>query len=424
MVSNVEVDIENFFGLQNPGLLQECEAVYQRELERERKAKEKLVKARADGKEAEPAIARVPPDQSHGTTETSGPIVLGEPVPGQSILPPVTPLRPPPITALSNGTSPEDANQQKTQNGSTGPSRPDEDTQMTDSQDLNVNTQIDFQFQTPNRVDTQGTQTQKSQASARTFIGPYSHANDYHNSASTTTSGQKTSNRSSDIKSNTQSSNGAALAGLPDFTEMLPQPGGSQIPDTQGTPHSLQYQFSLSPEHETDLDYKTEVHYVSSQPSNSDPSQSSQQQHTMPAPVAPRHTSNLGAILNDEEPKPQLLLDETQLVAFHQMLVASTSGCSLEQLEQINASLMDAIWQHRADYNRNVVLHKVQDAFNEIIADIQVMQEIMQVSMTRTQDTPEPETQYNGAQAQVRYGVPMATQGADDAYFAHTQAGR
>ena len=116
----------------------------------------------------------------------------------------------------------------------------------------------------------------------------------------------------------------------------------------------------------------------------------------------PRHTSNLGAILNDDEPKPQLLLDEAQLIAFHQSLVTATSGCSLEQLEQINAALMDAIWKHRTDYNRNVVLHKVQDAFNTIIEDISTMQQILKLS----QETPEPETetQYTSAQAPRRPG--------------------
>jgi hypothetical protein len=104
----------------------------------------------------------------------------------------------------------------------------------------------------------------------------------------------------------------------------------------------------------------------------------------------PRHTSNLGAILNDEEPKPKLLLDENSLLEFHEKLVRSTSGCSLEQLEQINAALMDAIWRNRADYNRNVVLHEVSSAFNVIIDDIAVMQQILKSS----QETPEPETQY------------------------------
>lgn len=401
MVTNVEVDIENFFGgTSNPGLLQEAEAVYQREKERERKATEKQQKAIAEGKDGGPEIAPVPPENSLGTTETSGPIILGEPVPGHRALPPVTPLRAPPVGALSNGTSGEDHSHP---NGSTVPSRQDDDTHMTDSQDLNANTQNDFQFQTPSRIDTQATQTQKSQASGRTFMMPNSHPNEYHNSASTTTSGQKTSNRSSDVKSNTQSSNNTAPAGLPDFQDMVPQAGGSQLPDTQGTPpfffkrpalpSRLLSHFAAA----TNRTPNTEIHYVSSQPSNSDPSQSSQQHNAMAAPAPPRHASNLGAILNDEELKPQLLIDEGQLESLHENLVKQTSGCSLEQLEQINAALMDAIWKNRADYNRNKVIHKVQDAFNNIIVDIQAMQQILKWSQDDSDQAYED--RYPGLQA-------------------------
>ncbi|KAK1909370.1 hypothetical protein P3342_011449 [Pyrenophora teres f. teres] len=353
MITNVEVDLDNFFMHQNPGLLQECEAVYQRELERERKAREKREKAIAANKEF-PDVARVPPEQSIGTTETSGPITLGEPVPGRLPMPPVTPLRALHERGLSNGTVGEGA--QLITNGSAVPSN--DETHMTDSQDLNVNTQHDFQFQTPSRIDTQGTQTQKSQVLGRTFMAPNSHPNDYNNSASTTTSGQKTSNRSSENKFGTQSSNGGVLPGIPNFSEMMPQPSGSQLPDTQ------------------------EVHYISSQPSNSQPSQLSQlSQHvtSMPAPAPPHH-SNLNQILNDEEPKPQLIIDDGLVTDLHEKLVQSTSGCSLEQLEQINAALMDAIWKHRADYNRNVVLKEVTEAFNAIIKDIQTMQEILKSS--------------------------------------------
>ena len=234
MAANVEVDMETI-GQQNAGLVPECEAVYARELERERKAKEKRIKALADGKDVSTEIARVPPEQSHGateTTETSGPIILGEPIPGRIAMPPVTPLRPVTAPLLSNGTSGEEGAQL---NGSTVPSRTEEDTHMTDSQDLTATTQNEFQFQTPNRVDTQGTQIQRSQMMGRTFMEPNSHPNDYHNSASTTTSGNKTSNRSSDNKFGTQSSNGAAPSGIPNFRDMMPDASGSQLPDTQGS---------------------------------------------------------------------------------------------------------------------------------------------------------------------------------------------
>ncbi|KAL5117649.1 TAT-binding protein-like protein 7, AAA ATPase [Pleosporales sp. CAS-2024a] len=415
MVTNVEVDIENFFGVQNPGLLQECEALYEREVKRERKAKEKLEKARAEGQKIQDDIARVPPQNSLGSTETSGPIILGEPVPGNTAVPPAMLLRPPSNSALlSNGTSGQDGAPHSHQNGSTVPSRHDDDTLMSDSKDLNANTQHDFQFQTPSRIDTQPTQTQRLQASGRTLMTPNSHPNDYHNSASTTTSGQKTSNRSSGVKSNTQSSNGAAVTSLLNFQSMVPPVGGSQLPDTQGSPKLFHQRFALSPrlspesEQQADEAPNTEVHYVSSQ---LNPSQLSQPQNVM---APPRHTSNLGAILNDDEPKPQLLLDEAQLSAFHQSLVTATSGCSLEQLEQINASLMDAIWKNRTEYNRNVVLHKVQDAFNAIIEDILVMQQILKPS----QETPEPEgTQYTSAPGPSVSRRPSHLPVADDGYM-------
>ncbi|CBX94563.1 hypothetical protein LEMA_P120540.1 [Plenodomus lingam JN3] len=409
MATNVEVDME-VIKQNHPGLTEECEALYMRELAREQKALEKRNKAFAGSKEAEAEVAQVPPEQSLTTTETSGPIVLGEPVPGHLAMPPVTPLRPPPSNHLSNGTHGDESAQHVQPNGSTVPSN--DDTTMTDSQDLNVNTHRDFQFQTPSRIDTQ---TQKSQKSGLTFMGPNSHPNDFHNSASTTTSGQKTSNRSSDNKFGTQSNNGAP-GGFLNFSAMKPEIGGSQqLPDTQGKPpHFLDLQplpfstLSTSRDHHTDRIPQTEVHYVSSQ---SDPSQSSQprQQNSMPAPAPPHshpHTTNLTDILNDEEPKPQLILADELVRDFHSNLVSSTSGCSLEQLEQINAALMDALWKHRADYNRNVVLQRVQDAFNVIIEDIQNMQKILKSS----QESQLARSQYQDGGYEARLLGPQGTQ--------------
>lgn len=410
MATNVEVDMD-MIKQTNPVLIEECEAVYVRELERERKAQEKRNKSSADDSDATAEIARVPPEQSLTITETSGPIILGEPVPGHHAMPPVTPLRPEGTSGLSNGTNGDEGVQHTQPNGSAVPSN--DDTHMTDSQDLNANTQHDFQFQTPSRIDTQ---TQKSQKSGLTFMGPNSHPNDYHNSASTTTSGQKTSNRSSDNKFGTQSSNGAAPGGLPNFSDMVPEQSGSQLPDTQGSPISPRPTSQQS----ADRNSNAEVHFVSSQPTNSDPSQSSQPPTTMPAPPAPRHTTNLLDILNDEEPKPQLLLDEDLLIDLHRNLVVSTSGCSLEQLEQINAALMDTLWKHRADYNRNVVLQQVKDSFNAIIKDIQTMQEILKSSQE------ELEAQQHGYQFHSRFegtqlGLPAASQ---EEWFQQTQAAR
>ncbi|KAF2438893.1 AAA-domain-containing protein [Karstenula rhodostoma CBS 690.94] len=366
MVTNVEVDIEGIIQ-SNPALAAECEAVYLRELERAKKAREKTERDLAAGKEPT-IVAPVPPQQSATTTEMSGPIVLGEPVPAFTAAPPVTPVRPYlPAAPFTNGTSGE-------QNGSTVPSRIDEDTHMTDSQDLDAHTQR-HGFQTPGAI---GTQTQKSQMSARTFIAAHSNPHDYHNSASTTTSGKKTSDRSSGARFstqyNTQSTNGTGPVGAPDFSEMAPQPGGSQLPDTQEFPSE-------------------------DASSQAPPSQASSH-HDMPAPAVPRGPSAITAILNDrdEEPHPQLLLDELQLSALHDLLVAQSSGCSLEQLEQINATLMETVWENRREWNRNKVVHHVGEAFNNIITDIQEMQKLQR------QSQEEAEGEYRSQQARERGG--------------------
>ncbi|KAL5402642.1 hypothetical protein PMIN06_000523 [Paraphaeosphaeria minitans] len=373
MVTNVEVDIEGIVQ-SNPALAAECEAVYLRELEREKKAKEKRDRDLAAGKEVA-LIAPVPPQQSATTAETPGPIVLGEPLPPFNVAPPVTPVRPYlPAAPLTNGTSGE-------HNGFTVPSRTDEDTHTTDSQDLDAHTRH-HEFQTPSGM---GTQTQKSQMPARTFIAAHSYPHDYHNSASTTTSGKKTSDRSSGARFstqyNTQSTNGTGPAGAPDFSEMAPQPGGSQLPDTQGLSNSYISSLPLCPAPAKSFfpsEFPSEDASSQAPPSQA----SSHSHHDMPAPAVPRGPSAITAILNehDEEPHPQLLLDEQQLANLHDLLVSSSSGCSLEQLEQINASLMETIWEDRREWNRNKVVHHVGEAFNTIIRDIDEMQKLQRQS--------------------------------------------
>ncbi|KAL1656930.1 TAT-binding protein-like protein 7, AAA ATPase [Didymella pomorum] len=386
MVTNVEVDIDSWFtggDAQYGWLTKECDALYERELQRAKKAQEKRRKAITDGEEVPPEVAPIPPEQSLTTTEnTSGPIVLGEPIPR---FPPVTPIRAPHEQSLSNGTSGEHSQQ----NGSTVPSRAaDEDSIMPDSQqDVTASTQADLHFQTPSRPNTQ--LTQKSQTSARTFVNPNVLPHDYYNSASTTTSGNQTSKRSSDHKFGTQSSNGVSHAGLPD---LVAPAGGSQLPDTQGAPESSYRRFELdpflSPQYSANSSFNSEQHFLS-QRSGSPPSQNSQpsQASQMPAPAPPAHKSNIVDILAEPQPEPQVILEEASLMQLHSKLVSSSSGCSLEQLEQVNAALMDTIWAHRREYNRNKVISAVADTFNVIIEDIETMQKILSPSQ------PDPDQQ-------------------------------
>jgi ATPase family AAA domain-containing protein 2 len=101
-------------------------------------------------------------------------------------------------------------------------------------------------------------------------------------------------------------------------------------------------------------------------------------------------------LLNED--KPQLILDESHLSALHTQLAEKSSGLSLEQLEQVNATLMDCIWKYRAEYNRNKVAQEVSNAFNDTVTDIQAMQRILKASQEE-----EESQMYRAAGGEHRY---------------------
>lgn len=346
ILSNVEVDMTTLENM-NPILAAECEAVYNRELAREREQMEKIEKAQQEGREMPGVSSDVPPNPSDTVTEQlSGPIHLGEDVPGPRMLPPYTPARPLGPSPLSNGYS----------NGSYVPSRDQEVAEMPDSQDfplVNPQERAGFvlQYATPS---TQGAHThlENNQTSALTRIAPGSVHQDYYNSASSTTSGQKTSNQSHrssapfSIVTNA-SSNGARNYDAPDFSALPQVEGGSQLPNTQ-PPDMYSSQLSQS-----------------SQRAMGPPPPSSQPQ---------RHSFPVQAMLND----PQLIQTDVELLrSLDDQIVRKSSGLNVEQLEQVMANMMDAIWKTKGDWNRNHAATAVSETFNETIRDIEECQSIM-----------------------------------------------
>lgn len=347
MLANVEVDMMNLEAL-NPVLAAECEAVYNRELAREKEQLERVESAQQDDHDVPIVNANIPPNTSNTTTEqSSGPVHLGEDVPGPRIMPPFTPARPLGPSPLSNGFS----------NGSTVPSRLHEDPEMRDSQDSSlVNAQeraagLTQPYATPSAHDSQHHHTH-TQTSALTRIAPGSAHQDYYNSASSTTSGQKTSNyshRSSapfSIITNV-SSNGVRNDDAPDFSALPQVEGGSQLPNTQ--PPDMY---------------------------SSQPSQSSQRTMGPPPPSSQthRHPFPVQALLNE----PQLILADLAVMrSLDDQLVRKSSGLNVEQLEQVMANIMDAIWRTKGDWNRNHAASAVSDTFNETIRDIEECQSIL-----------------------------------------------
>jgi hypothetical protein len=67
-----------------------------------------------------------------------------------------------------------------------------------------------------------------------------------------------------------------------------------------------------------------------------------------------------------------------------------TSGFSVEQLEQLNTSLMDFVWQKRGEWNRTTVARGVTDTFNAVLEDIQSLQEIDPVSQNTKEQLDNP----------------------------------
>jgi hypothetical protein len=351
LLTNVDVDMAMVTETY-PQTVIECEALYEREQERERERLRKAAEAKQRGEHVPIIVPNLPPQHaSHTTTDGSGPIVLGQEVPGVRSLFPVTPSRLPGPSPISNDWSNTNGTSNQT-NGSTAPSKPHDDSEMYDVSPHN-------EFAQPNPFSQHNTQGQRSQKSAHTQLAHGSQLDQYQNSASTTTSGQKTSDRSNRSSGpyslhNTQLSNGARHGvDHPDFSAAPPMSGGSQLENTQ------------------------EIHFPSSQ----DPASQSSQ------PMAPPpHRASIHNLLNSNTPEepplppPTYMLEDRLAEQLHRELVARSSGLTVEQLEQVNASIMDAIYTTRESWNRNVVVTAVSDAFNATVSDIEACQKVLQWS--------------------------------------------
>ena len=258
--ANVEVDM-GAIEVQEPSLVAELEGVYARETKRESEmiAKAKELAA-SEGRRLELIPTNVPPDDGGLSTEQStGPIVLGQPIMNGVAHHPVTPSNPSnpsQHSTLTNGFSGglsdlSDLQVQALQsNGTSVPSRGDGDTHMTNTSQEPPSTERETQGSSfgpsaqtrPLNSYTGGAASLQqrlslpgslSQRSAITPMAEGSNPHDYANYASTTSSDKRISSSSGPF--NTQSSHGKIADG-PDLS-ILPDPLGapsSQLPDTQG----------------------------------------------------------------------------------------------------------------------------------------------------------------------------------------------
>lgn len=262
--ANVEVDM-GVIELGEPAMVAELEAVYTREIKREKELVEKAHQMAAiEGRRLELMPSNVPP-KNHGisTEQSTGPIVLGQSLSNGIVYHPVTPSNPSNPSqpsqrsnftngisgALTGGLSDlSDLHGHDTSNGTSAPSR-ENDVHMTNTSDDGPSTERETQNSSfgPSAqtrpplsyTGAPGSLQQRmshpgslSQRSAITPMAEGSNPQDYTNYASTTTSsGKRVSGSSGPL--NTQSSHsrieGPDLSYIPDGA-----PANSQLPDTQG----------------------------------------------------------------------------------------------------------------------------------------------------------------------------------------------
>lgn len=401
LLSNVEVDI-SMIEMTEPAFIEECENVYLRELEREKIAIERARRA----EEEEGNFLGRPADNNHNvphgnteSAETSGPVVLGESFPnGGPKGPgrPTTPSRRSTVSFTANGYhngNGSDFHTLSTTNLATSNGDGDGDTYVTNSEDHSARETQNSSFgpsaqprpayshtAPSQQVRRESGISSLSQRGPMTPMAPGSQPNDYLNEASTTqtTSGKKSSEQSSAPQFHTQS----PMAGYPDLTQYPDRISQEEhLPDTQQGGSS-----QLSPNHRDTL-LTGNVEFPNSQNSASNGSQSQQKQQP-PVPLfdapASKQSShlptNFQSLLNNEDRSPEFIIDLKYVEGLHKQLTQRTSGCSVEQLEQINTSLVDYIWRKRGEWDRNKVAAGVIDTFNEVLEDMQAMQEIGPIS--------------------------------------------
>ncbi|KAI1355646.1 hypothetical protein F5Y01DRAFT_149557 [Xylaria sp. FL0043] len=215
---------------------------------------------------------------------------------------------------------------------------------------------------------TPGRMTQISQVSAVQSLPPGVSPSALVNDASTTRTSDP-SNRSSHLSAHL--TNGES--GPETLPDTLPYPDNSQISSSdERWPHSqadgMLRGYVPQPRH----------------------SQDSQHQAS-PTAAKPSHAPSVANLLNeplDEAPlsQPQsqkglqVELSEGSAELLLAELTKRTSGCTIEQLEQINRDLMTKLWETRGEHNRMKVCNLITQVFNESMHDIEEMQKMIQLS--------------------------------------------
>jgi len=287
------------------------------------------------------------------------------------------------IGDVPNGTA-EDVASNAATNGTSAPSRPhDEDVQMTGADTSFGQPNVapmqppqQWPYIPPRSLDSSGKATAGgskpiSQISAVQALPPGVSPSALANDASTTRTSDP-SNRTSNISS--QLTNGA----LHDQSGLLEDTQSYRTSQTT----SSDEQWPHSQAHGMMRGYIPQAGI----------SQTSRTQASPSVAKSSSQAASVANLLNDPSPEeetqsqrqsqpvPQVDLDDHLADFFLMELTKRTSGCTIEQLEQINRDLMSKIWETRGEHNRHKVFDLITRVFNETMQDIEEIQQMLQQS--------------------------------------------
>lgn len=366
LLSNVEVDIQDVnTKFNNDNVTTDWEGEFRKEQERrairlERRSKKAALQSAADPVQAEGSQNLQPPRLNTTAAHFQ---VIGDLING------IDEDSPSPAPAAMSGGGPI-----------TSTAAPSEDTQMTDVEQVSHgNTAMQPPSQWP-RIEqrpvdlsargTIGADTQLSQRSAVQTLPHGMSPSALVNDASTTKTSDP-SNRSSDF--GTQLTNGAH------GEHYSP---GEQIPDTQPLSQhtSSDEQWPHSQAHALARGYTnfSQGSAYNTSPLGAKSSQVASVANLLNSPIP--DDGSQSQPYSNSAPSQHVEVDDASAEVFQLQLTERTSGCTIEQLEQISRELMAKIWATRGEHNRMKVLRTVTNIFNDIIDDIEAMQKILQQS--------------------------------------------
>ncbi|KAH7328551.1 hypothetical protein B0I35DRAFT_345699 [Stachybotrys elegans] len=376
LLSNVEVDVAS---IENSTSHIDWEALYRRQVQRAKEAAEKERKKKA----MQTVLDRVQSDIGGNDSDSQGPVTLGEVVPGAR-----TTARFQVKSPVSNGHVGSGDHWHSLSNGAS-------ESHQGDVQMSGVDDETQSASQAPgmgpppksqDALSRTGGMTQISQRSAVTGLPPGVSPSAVINEASTTKTSDPSTHRSSNWS--TQLTNGNH-----DESANRDQDSVLDIPDTLLTPsqmtsseepwvHSQAQALARGNMNVSDLSGSTssspsQLHQLSSGSGGSGASKA--------------HGLDIGNLLNNSQPgeqstrnsgssNSQPLSLEGAVDNLLLQVTDGTSGCTIEQLEQINRELMDEMWRSRGQWNRMTVLSHVTRVFNDTIGDIESIQGMAQSS--------------------------------------------